>query len=250
MWQIAKGDGNMQQDVTRPSLRAISDSARAGRTQSDVAANIEIPVEAQVECTDGVGGHSVYVLINPVTEQLTHLVVRASLAPHMEYLVPVELVIGTIAGNLQVRCSQAELAGMEPFIQTEYISNPVPRSYVMYNQAYSPGQYYYWPYVGSEHTAYEPVEHREIPFGELAVRRGTHVEAMDGPVGQVDEFVVNSRTGHITHLVMREGHAWAPKEVIIPVSALSDVRHDSVLLKLDKHAIEALPTFPVQRRWA
>jgi len=124
------------------------------------------------------------------------------------------------------------------------------RSYGIYNQAYSPGQYYYWPCVGSEHAVHEPVEHREIPFGELAVRRGTRVEATDGPVGQVDEFVVNSQTGHITHLVMREGYVWAPKEVIIPVSALGDLRHDKVLLKLDRHAIEGLPTFPVNRGWA
>jgi sporulation protein YlmC with PRC-barrel domain len=215
-----------------------------------VVTNIEIPVEAQVECTDGVSGQSVYVLINPVTEQLTHLVVRASLAPHTEYLVPVELVIGTIAGNIQLSCSQAALAEMEPFIQTEYIENKVPRSYVLYNQAYSPGQYYYYPYVGAEHTVYEAVERREIPVGELAMRRGTKVEATDGPVGHVDEFVVNSKTGHITHLVMREGHVWAPKEVIIPVSALGQVRHDTLFLTLDKRAIEALPTFRVDRRWA
>ena len=96
----------------------------------------------------------------------------------------------------------------------------------------------------------EPVEHREIPLGELAMRRGTHVEATDGPVGHVDEFVVTSKTGQITHLVMRDGHAWAPKEVIIPASALGEVRHDTLFLKLDKRAIEALPTFPIERWWA
>ncbi len=94
------------------------------------------------------------------------------------------------------------------------------------------------------------VEHLRIPPGELAVRRGTRVEATDGYVGRVDEFVVNSENSHITHLVMREGHLWGQKDVIIPLSAMGDTREDTIFLKLDKHQIESLPTFPVRRHWS
>ena len=48
---------------------------------------MEIPVQAQVQCTDGVCGRSVYVLINPVIEQVTHVVVREDSSPHTEYIV-------------------------------------------------------------------------------------------------------------------------------------------------------------------
>jgi hypothetical protein len=48
---------------------------------------MEIPLQAQVECTDGVCGHSVYVLINSVLDQVTHLVVRENSSPHTEYIV-------------------------------------------------------------------------------------------------------------------------------------------------------------------
>jgi sporulation protein YlmC with PRC-barrel domain len=82
------------------------------------------------------------------------------------------------------------------------------------------------------------------------VRRGTHVKATDGYVGRVDEFVVNTENGYITHLVMREGHLWGQKDVIIPLSAMGDTRDDTVFLKLDKHQIESLPTFPLHRRWS
>ena len=53
---------------------------------------------------------------------------------------------------------------------------------------------------------YESVKYRQIPSGELAVRRGICIEAKDGYVGKVEEFVVNPENGHITHMVMREGH--------------------------------------------
>jgi uncharacterized protein YifN (PemK superfamily) len=62
--------------------------------------------------------------------------------------------------------------------------------------------------------------------------------------------VINPENGRITHLVMREGHLWGKKEVIIPVSALGDFRDDTVYLKIDKSQIESLPTFPVHRNWS
>jgi hypothetical protein len=62
--------------------------------------------------------------------------------------------------------------------------------------------------------------------------------------------VVNPENGHITHLVMSEGHLWGQKDVIIPLSAMGETREDTVFLKLDKHQIELLPTFPLRRRWS
>jgi hypothetical protein len=53
---------------------------------------------------------------------------------------------------------------------------------------------------------------------------------------------------HITHLVLREGHLWGQKDVIIPISAMGEHREDTVFLTLNKHQIEFLPTFPLHRR--
>ena len=211
---------------------------------------MEIPLQAQVECTDGVCGRSVYVLINPVAEQVTHLVVKETAVPQREVIVPVGLVSATIAGTIQLRCRKAELEKMDPFVQTEFIEEKVPDLYPGSGGAYGMGTYYYWPYVSPERTVYASVEHLQIPPGELAARRGTRVEATDGYVGRVDEFVINSENGHITHLVMREGHLWGQKDVIIPLSAMGDTREDTLFLKLDKRQIESLPTFPVHRRWS
>jgi hypothetical protein len=66
----------------------------------------------------------------------------------------------------------------------------------------------------------------------------------------VDEFVVDPGNGHITHLVLREGHLWGQKDVIVPVSAMGDKREDTLFLKLTKLQIESLPNFALQRRWA
>jgi sporulation protein YlmC with PRC-barrel domain len=82
------------------------------------------------------------------------------------------------------------------------------------------------------------------------VRRGTRVEATDGYIGHVDEFVVNPENGNITHLVMREGHLWGKKDVIVPLAAIDQTSEDTVFLNIDKHQIESLPTSPLHRHWS
>jgi sporulation protein YlmC with PRC-barrel domain len=212
---------------------------------------MEIPLQAQVECTDGVCGRSAYMLINPVIDKVTHLVVRED-ASNTEYIVPVDLMDETIAGIIRLRCSKAELEKMPPFVKTTFIEKKVPNKKFNYPGGLYGGEgYFYLPYVTSaEETVQVPVEHEQIPGGELTVRRGTRVEATDGYIGKVDEFVVNPKNGDITHLVMREGHLWGQKDVIIPLSALSTTLNDTVFLKLDKQQIESLPTFPLHRRWS
>jgi len=63
---------------------------------------MEIPLNTQVECTDGICGRSVYVLINPVTEQVTHLIVKEGSSNTTEYMVSVDIVADTIADTIQL----------------------------------------------------------------------------------------------------------------------------------------------------
>jgi hypothetical protein len=46
-----------------------------------------------------------------------------------------------------------------------------------------------------------------------------------------------------------EGHLWGKKEVTIPVSAIDRIEEDTVYLKLDKKAVESLPSESVRRHW-
>ena len=203
---------------------------------------------------DGVCGHSEYVLINPIIEQVTHLVVKENEPPHKEYIVPIDFVTGTTADRIRLHCSKAEMEMREPFIKTTFIEEKVPDINFGHNGRYGMGSFYYMPYVTPEKTVFESMKYQQIPAGELAVRRGTHVEATDGYVGKVDEFVVNPTNDLITHLVMREGHLWGKKDVIIPLSAI-DEKHiitagDTLFLKINKLEVESLPTFSLHRHWA
>ena len=212
---------------------------------------MEIPLDAQVECTDGICGRSEYVVIDPLASEVTHLVVKEDSSPNTEYIVPVKLLSETLANTIRLHCSKAQLEKMAPFVKTEYILEKVPASNLVFRGGiYGVGSYYYLPYVVSEKMVHVPVKRKQIPAWEHTVRRGTRVEAMDGYVGKVDELVVNPKNGRITHLVMREGHLWGQKDVVIPLSALGDTVADTVYLKLHKQQVEALPTLPLYRRWS
>jgi len=239
-----------------------------------------ISLQAQVECTDGDCGSSDYLLIDPVQKQVRHLVVRETSSPNTEYIVPLDLVSAPVDGTIQLRLSKAELEKLDPFIKTESVEEKEP-VIVGYGE-HDFGPYPYRPYInpdtdessktevveekapaivgyggyGFERLAYRPfvnpekvvqapIEHLQIPSGELAVRRSTRVEATDGFVGRVDEFVVNADDSRITSLVMRVGHFWRQKDVTIPSSAIGDIHDDTVFLKLDKRQIKSLPISPV-----
>jgi sporulation protein YlmC with PRC-barrel domain len=202
---------------------------------------MDIPLNAQVRCVDGECGRSTYVIINPVSRQVTHLVVRErGLATH-ERLVPIEWVTEATPELVRLRCTSEQLSNLEPFVETRYLREPLPD----YERV--AGTYYVHPYRVPEVVSTISVRERHIPRGERAVHRGARVEATDGHVGQIDEFLVDPQDSHITHLILREGHLWGQQDVTIPVSEIDRVEEDTVYLKLNKQSIEALPSIPVRR---
>jgi sporulation protein YlmC with PRC-barrel domain len=207
---------------------------------------VDIPIGVNVRCagSETPCGQSTYVILNPLTETITHVVVKQHAFPHSERLVPIEQVEDCSDGEICLRCTGEELADMQAFIETEFAREDIPYYY--------PDTTLMWPMV---YPDVDPellaVEHQQIPPGELAVRRGTEVQALDGRVGRVDEFMADPKTGHITHLIMREGHLWGEKDVTIPVSDIERIEEDTVHLNLHKKEIEALPTIRVHRsRWS
>jgi uncharacterized protein YrrD len=187
---------------------------------------MDLPIDADVQCTDGASGRSTYVIVNPTTRAVTHLVVREGEWPHTERLVPVELVVDTTADTIRLNCTRDHVVTMERFIQTEFVAE------AFINPA-SPG--------AAPYTTLMPKEYHEVPAGELALQRGAHIVATDGYVGRVDEFLVDPADDHITHLILREGHRWAPKEITVPVAAIARIEENAVYLKLDKRQIDELP---------
>jgi len=210
---------------------------------------IDIPVNAEVQCSDSHAGCSTYVIVNPINRRLTHLVVKDNQPPFGEYLVPVDRVEETAPDLIKLSCTQGDLRKMKPFIYQEYIKVKLPD----YKQLED--TYLAWPFIllapgviFEEEDEYIHLDLENVPPDELSVRRGAQVDATDGYIGQVEELLVNSKNMHVTHLVVREKHLWRRRDVTIPVSQIDRVEEDTVHLKLNRQGIEELPTVP-RKRW-
>jgi sporulation protein YlmC with PRC-barrel domain len=197
---------------------------------------MDIPINVEVFCTDGKCGRSTGVVLKPNTEEVTHLIVKETDAPHEEVLIPVTAVGATTPDSINLSYTLDKVDKLQRFMETEYVEVDIPR--------YAGGVYTLAPYTYAE-AEILPVRRSAVPEGELAVVRGAKVEATDGHVGRVDEFLVDPESERVTHLVMEEGHLWGKKSISIPVSEIDHIEYNTVHLKIDKRAIEALPAISV-----
>ncbi len=200
----------------------------------------DIPLKAQVNGTDGPLGTSAAVIIDPVSKSITHVVVQ--LSKHDDRTVPLAHVVATDHDSITLDCSKADITSMDQFNQTHFVEG-VP--------VYPEFQGGEWeaPYVTMDYEA-QPVDVEVVPAGELAVHRGDPVHATDGQVGIVDEFIIDSNSGHISHLVLEKGHLWGKREVSVPLDLIDKVDDGAVYLNITKKAMKDLPEVKVKRHYS
>ena len=206
---------------------------------------IDIPLSANVECVDGLCGQSTAIIVNPVSKDVTYFVVRDETGSSpVERLVPIDRISETTQTLVRLSCTQDELTNMQPFVETHYVINEDRADYTHWTG----GEVWQEPYATTEGAAYTTVEEEHVPPGDLALHRGLKVEASDGHIGEIGEFLIDSKSGHVSHLVLQEGHLWGTSAITLPLSAIDHVEEDTVYLKLTKEAVESLPSIPIKRR--
>jgi sporulation protein YlmC with PRC-barrel domain len=201
-------------------------------------------IGAAVECSDGPCGAVSRVVVDPVARELTHLVVEPEHRSGLGRLVPLDKVEAG-ADEVRLRYTLDEFENLPTAEETDFL--PGGSGY----DAYAAHEAYYWPYFGLEGGA-DPqlalasaVETRDkLPAGEIGVRRGEAVHATDGEIGKVEGLVVDSAQGHVTHVLLQEGHLWGRKQVAIPIDAVEKI-DEGITVNLSKHDIEALPAVGV-----
>jgi sporulation protein YlmC with PRC-barrel domain len=201
-------------------------------------------IGATAACSDGPCGAVSRVVVDPVARELTHLVIEPEHRSGLGRLVPLEMVESGSDG-VRLRYTLAEFDKLPSAEETDFL--PGGSGY----DAYEAHEAYYWPYFGLEGGA-DPrtavasaVETRDkLPAGEIGVQRGEAVHATDGEIGKVEGLVVDSAQGHVTHVLLQEGHLWGRKQVAIPIGSVEKI-DQGITVALTKHEIEALPSVGV-----
>jgi len=193
-----------------------------------VAEETEFAMGAEAACTDGPGGKVTRVIVDPVTETVTHLVVAPRLWPGGARLVPLDLV-ETTADGIRLRCTVEEFGQLGAAEETEVLDGVVGG--LGLGGLYAP--------TGLP-SPVQAIVRDVVPLGEEDISRGEPVHAVDGAIGQVEGVRVDPADHRVTHVLLQEGHLWGRREVAIPASAVTKVEN-GIWLNLTKEQVEGLP---------
>jgi sporulation protein YlmC with PRC-barrel domain len=222
----------------------------------------DFTIGSEVSCIDGACGELRRVVIDPVARALTHLVIEPKHGRQKGHLVPINIAAST-TGGIRLACTTAEFEKFDEAEETQFI--PGGDAQFGYDQEHMVS----WPYYGAGMGSYglgslsrgmgmgmggntgvpsgQVITNDRVPVGEVEVRRGEHVFATDGAIGQVQGLVVHPGDHCVTHVLLDEGHLWGQKRVAIPIGAVKDVE-DGVRLNLTKDEVRDLPAVEVDER--
>jgi sporulation protein YlmC with PRC-barrel domain len=128
-------------------------------------------------------------------------------------------------------------------------------------------QYYSWPYywqgdglwgmsgfpilsmppknLPSEKTVagHSKPERADAHLRSAQSMNGYHIEASDGTVGHVCDFMMDDKSWAIGQIVVKTGHRFSGNEVLIPVSKVDRISYEksTVFVNLTKEAVEQSP---------
>lgn len=203
----------------------------------------EFRVGATINGRSGELGKLDALVIDPTEQRVTHLVVtHDKLGPRL--LVPESSVRSASPEVIEVDLDEAGIHDCDSFDEPNF--NAPDASYSYGDLVLDPGSYFLEPFA-SPLDGWALTTHERIPKGEITIRRNAAVHTSDGTkVGHVDEFLVDPDDGHITHIVVREGHL-SRKDVVVPIADAGTLDDEDVVLGIDLTQLKALPTVPVHR---
>ncbi|MEO7589324.1 MAG: PRC-barrel domain-containing protein [Arachnia sp.] len=203
----------------------------------------EVPylIGAAIAGEDGSCGRLESVVIDPIADVVTHVVVHSPHNHGAPRLVPVALLRPTegSADGLHFHGTVADFFRLTIAEDSQFM--PPPPGFTDYDQAM------FWPYFAGESpppTKAGVVTEEHLPAGEVDIRRGDPVHATDGEIGRVKGLVVTPTDRHLTHLLLQEGHLFGRKEVSIPLSAVTSMSN-GVELSLTMQQVRDLPRWTI-----
>jgi sporulation protein YlmC with PRC-barrel domain len=221
-----------------------------------MATTAQFTIGAEVSCTDGVCGEVRRVVVDPVAEAVTHLVVGPKHREDEGRLVPLDLVDAT-TGEIRLSCTKEQFESLDAAEDVQFVQGTGDFA------GYGAGQVGFWPFYGlgggpglgigggsavSPYITEGTPPHTEVtdtvPLGEVEIRRGDPVHAADGDIGKVQGLVIDRGSRHVTHVLLQEGHLWGRKDVAIPISAVASTS-EGIRLSITKQEVQDLPAVDI-----
>lgn len=214
---------------------------------------MQIKDGAQVFTADGsVVGRIDRVVLDPRTEEVTHLVVRHGFLFKEDKVVPIESV--DIANNDRVTLNPGiiDLDSLPPFEETQFVQRDMRDTpgmvqplygYAPYGNTATPAYSGWIPTIPySDETVVERVE-QNIPENTAGMNSGARVISQDDRhVGEVESLFVDPNSKLATHFVISQGILFKNRK-IVPSNWVKTLTDSEVVLGVDANTLERLPDY-------
>jgi len=213
---------------------------------------MRLDLGSKVSCTDAEFGELADVIVDPISRRVTHVVV----APHGQReharLVSIERARPAEDG-LALDHSVAEVEALESLRESVYMR---ARDHVVADPDWDVGAedvlaLPLFQEMDGMGTVADPdphvmIRYDRIPKNEVEIRRSSAVWSSDEHhLGHVDGFLIGSEGAF--DIVLERGHLWGRRDVVIPASAVAQIRNDAVTLSLTKQQVAELDVRHVHR---
>ena len=192
-------------------------------------------------CADGPCGWLSRVVVDPATSTVTYLVVEPTEREQLGRLVPLDLVDAT-ADQLRLRCAATEFFELPHAEQAQF--NRGTGDYARYDQGQPAGGYLSQararPGAGVNGRLPQTFTFDLVPAGQVAIRGGDLVHAVDGDTGHVTGLVADANRHRVVYLLLETGHLPVRKHVAVPIESVA--RMDAgICLDITRHEVRHLP---------
>lgn len=191
------------------------------------------------------------VVIDPATDEVSHLVVEKGFLFTEDKVVPVTDIQSTSEKEVILKKAAAP-EDYPQFDETQYIPNAgvedfnrrqadEARQLLWYHAAVKAPYLKSSPYPSQYKPLYYKEKHRNIPDDAVALEEGADVTDTDGRhLGTIEDVYTEPETFKVSHLLVSSGMIKKDKK-IIPAAWVKDIVEDAVQLHVKERVFENLP---------
>jgi sporulation protein YlmC with PRC-barrel domain len=188
------------------------------------------------------------VVIDPRTQEMTHLVVGSSILFNDSRLIPMQMVDTADENKIQLLTDKDSLENLQYFEESHFIP-PVQREDLDQDPgSFAPTIYWYPPvgmmgHPGSFVYPYASQSEQNLPDELVALKDGAQVIDISGEnIGKVEKVITGDEMEKITHFVVDWGLLRRTRK-LIPAHWIEGVGDDQVKLAVPRHEVENLPEY-------
>lgn len=194
------------------------------------------------------------VVIDPATDEITHLVAKKGFLFPSDKVIPISLIMSSSEEQIKLYDFEGEFEDLDDFTEVEYVKAESERKISMLDArgmnvapllAYPPAGHGGFGYVPVINYPEQPETEmaKNIPDSTVDIPENARVIGLNGEhVGNVEEVIFDPTSDKVTHFVISKG-LFFTEDKLIPVSWVKGFDSDKLKLVVNEEIVDNLPEY-------